>query len=216
MHLTVRPGAPWRYNGLCHEPVVRKDGHPAEQCRDGHHPGTARAQEPHGQGGSLHDIENIVDVLLRDVLEGDLPTFFEHQLDPAANRMAAFAPRDNDAFMAHWKKILADTAVAKKTILFDGHVAGNIVSFERSGKREVGYWIGREYWGKGIATEALLQFLRHVTERPLYALVAKHNVASIRVLEKCGFAIADHGRGSPGARGPVVLEVRPKSLHRAG
>ncbi len=47
-------------------------------------------------------------VQLRDVAEGDLPVFFEHQRDPVANRMAGFPPRDRDAFVAHWAKILAD------------------------------------------------------------------------------------------------------------
>ena len=146
-------------------------------------------------------------VVLRDVLDSDLPILFEHQRDPTANRMAAFTPRNEKEFMAHWReKILGDETVAKKVVLFEGQVAGNIVSFERSGKREVGYWIGREYWGKGIATEALLQFLCHVTHRPLYAFVAKRNVASIRVLEKCGFAIVSQNHGSAGARGPVVGE----------
>jgi len=32
--------------------------------------------------------------LLRDVMENDLPTFFEHQRDPAANHMAAFAAKE--------------------------------------------------------------------------------------------------------------------------
>ena len=129
------------------------------------------------------------DVRLRDVAEGDLPVFFEHQRDPGANRMAAFPPRNWDAFIAHWTKILGDENVTKKTILIDGRVAGNVVSFENSGEREVGYWIGREYWGKGVATKALSEFLVHVEgRRPLYAGVAKHNSASIRVLEKCGFA----------------------------
>jgi RimJ/RimL family protein N-acetyltransferase len=147
-----------------------------------------------------------LDVLLRDVLEDDLPIFFEHQVDPEATRMAAFKPRDKNAFTAHWTKILADETVSKKTILFDGQVAGNILSFERSGKREVGYWIGRKYWGKGIATQALSQFLCHATERPLYAVVAKHNAASLRVLEKCGFAIVGQNRESSDTRGPVVEE----------
>ncbi len=152
-----------------------------------------------------------MDVLLRDVLDSDLPILFEHQLDPIANRMAAFTPRDKKAFMAHWrKKILADPSVSKKTIVFDGHVVGNIVSFERSGKQEIGYWIGRAYWGKGIATKALFQFLRLVTERPLYAIVGKHNTASIRVLEKCGFAIERESRGSSGGRGPMVDEFTLK------
>ena len=148
-----------------------------------------------------------MDVLLRDVLESDLPILFEHQLDPTANRMAAITPRDKKAFMAHWrKKILADQTVSKKTVVFDGHVVGNILSFDRSGQREIGYWIAREYWGKGIATRALFQFLRYMTDRPLYAVVAKHNIASIRVLEKCGFAIESRRRGSSDGHGPEVDE----------
>jgi RimJ/RimL family protein N-acetyltransferase len=129
-------------------------------------------------------------VRLRDVIDGDLRIFFEHQRDPEANRMAAFSARDKERFMAHWSKILGDETVTVKTILFDGRVAGNVVSWDQSGEREVGYWIGREYWGKGVATRALVQFLVHDTVRPLHAHVAKHNLASIRVLEKCGFTIS--------------------------
>jgi RimJ/RimL family protein N-acetyltransferase len=103
--------------------------------------------------------------------------------------MAAFPARDRDAFMAHWAKIMADDSVVLKTILFNGQVAGNLVSFEISGEREVGYWIGKEFWGKGIATKALAEFLDYVKIRPLYAHVAKHNMASRRVLEKCGFTV---------------------------
>jgi RimJ/RimL family protein N-acetyltransferase len=128
-----------------------------------------------------------VNVHLRDVTEGDLPIFFEQQRDPEATAMADFPARDRDAFMAHWAKILADPTLIKQTILFDGQVAGNVVSWEQSGERLVGYWLGRDFWGKGIATQALAAFLGHVTTRPLVAHVVKHNVASIRVLEKCGF-----------------------------
>lgn len=130
------------------------------------------------------------DVVLRAVIQGDLPVFFEHQNNPTANRMAAFPPRDRDAFVAHWTKILSDDTLFAKTVLYDGQVAGNVVSFERDGRREVGYWIGQEYWGRGIATKALAGLLQQVTARPLFALVAKRNVGSIRVLEKCGFVVA--------------------------
>jgi RimJ/RimL family protein N-acetyltransferase len=137
------------------------------------------------------------DVRLRDVAEDDLPILFEHQREAEANRMAAFPARDWKAFVAHWTGILADDSVIKTTVLVDGKVAGNIVSFERDGRREVGYWIGRRYWGKGIATGALAAFLGQVSTRPLYARVATHNVGSIRVLEKCGFT--EDGRAtSPG------------------
>jgi RimJ/RimL family protein N-acetyltransferase len=128
-------------------------------------------------------------VQLRDVQESDLAIFFEQQRDPLANQMAAFPAREQETFIAHWAKIMKDETVTLKTILFEGQVAGNLVSFVLSGEREVGYWLGREFWGKGIATRALSEFLKQVKERPLYAHVAKHNIASLRVLEKCGFRL---------------------------
>ena len=150
------------------------------------------------------------DVILRDVSESDLPIFFEQQRDPIANQMAAFPARDRDAFTAHWTKILGDETNTIKTILVDGRVAGNVVSWEQAGERLVGFWIGREYWGRGIATQALSGFLRHVTARPLYAWVAKHNVASIRVLEKCGFTISTDDKGSSDTPGEKIEEVLMK------
>lgn len=137
-------------------------------------------------------------VVLRDVSEDDLPIFFEHQLDPEACQMAAFPSRNRDAFMAHWHKILANDTGTKQTILYAGAVAGNIVSWEQDGQTEVAYWIGRPYWGQGVGSAALAAFLEHVTTRPLYAHVAKHNCGSLRVLQKngfmiCGQEIADDG-----------------------
>ncbi|MEW6403865.1 MAG: GNAT family N-acetyltransferase [Chloroflexota bacterium] len=128
-------------------------------------------------------------VTIRDVIDSDLLIHYEQQLDPEATAMAAFPSRDREAFMAHWDKVRADPANINKTILYDGQVAGSLASFELMGEREVGYWIGREYWGRGIATKALRQFLGVVQTRPLFGHVAKHNVASRRVLEKCGFAV---------------------------
>jgi RimJ/RimL family protein N-acetyltransferase len=125
--------------------------------------------------------------VLRDVVETDLPVFFEDQRDPEAVRMAAFPARDEEAFMAHWERVLANDENTTKTIVFEGQVAGNIAAFDRDGRREVGYWIGREFWGKGVATQALTELLELETHRPLYASVAKANPASARVLEKCGF-----------------------------
>ena len=69
-------------------------------------------------------------VLLRDVTEADLPQFFEYQLDPQANYMAAFTAKDptvREAFDEHWAKIMAVDSITIKTILFEGHVAGSIL-----------------------------------------------------------------------------------------
>ena len=119
------------------------------------------------------------EIRLRDVEPDDLPIFYEQQRDPDATRMAAFPARDRAAFDAHWAtNVLGNPAAVKQTILVNGEVAGHI-----------GSWVGKEHWGKGVATRALGALLHLVTERPLHARVARHNVGSIRVLEKCGFGL---------------------------
>ena len=130
------------------------------------------------------------EVRLRDVEPDDLPIFYEQQRDPDATRMAAFPARDRAAFDAHWAtNVLGNPAAVKQTILVNGEVAGHIGSWPQDGLRLVGYWVGKEHWGKGVATRALGALLHLVTERPLHARVARHNVGSIRVLEKCGFGL---------------------------
>ncbi len=124
---------------------------------------------------------------LRRVEEGDLEAFFVHQLDPIAARMAAFPSRNHADFREHWSNILADAAVTKCTIVVNGEVVGNIGAWEQDGHREIGYWIGRRYWGQGYATQAVSLFVEAESTRPLMAFVAEHNVGSRRVLEKCGF-----------------------------
>ncbi|MBE2184151.1 MAG: GNAT family N-acetyltransferase [Anaerolineae bacterium] len=126
-------------------------------------------------------------IQLRPVLESDLPIFYQQQIDEEAAQMAGFPPRDHEKFMAHWAKNMADNRLILRTILFEEQVAGNIVSFEQDDVREVGYWLGKDFWGKGIATRALGLFLDVETVRPLYAAAARHNLGSIHVLEKCGF-----------------------------
>jgi RimJ/RimL family protein N-acetyltransferase len=135
---------------------------------------------------------------LRDVTEEDVPIFFEHQADAEAAAMALFPSRDREAHMAHWAKIFGNETAIVRTIVFDGQVAGNVVSWEQAGERLVGYWIGKQYWGKGVATKALAEFLAQVDVRPLHARVAKTNLGSIRVLEKCGFALTGERRDSDG------------------
>lgn len=152
------------------------------------------------------------DLTLREVMQIDLPIFFAFETDPEATYMAAFGaknPMDHHAFEERWNRILNDKDVVARTILRDGHVVGSIGSFidKEFGKREVTYWIGKEYWGKGIATRALSQFLTELEVRPLYARASKDNAASIRVLEKCGFKIIGYGKGFANARGKEVEEA---------
>src|SRR6266700_2552408 len=111
-------------------------------------------------------------VTLREVTQEDLPIFFEHQLDAEATRMAAFPSRDRDAFMAHWTRIMSNETGILNTILADDTVAGNVVYWEAAGEPNIGYWLGKTHWGKGIASAALAQFLTKIEARPVYAHVA--------------------------------------------
>ena len=150
------------------------------------------------------------EVKLREVLEEDLPIFFDHQRNPEAGRMAAFGYReldDKDAFYANWAKILTGENSLIRTILVDGQVAGNVLKFEFLGQTTVAYWIGKEFWGKGIGTRALALLLEDVPERPVYARAAKDNRGSVRVLEKCGFILESKETNFAAARGEETEEV---------
>jgi len=149
-------------------------------------------------------------ITLRPVLSGDLEVFFRNQLDPQANRMAAFTskdPSDRQAFDAHWEKIMADKTVFIRTILVDGKVVGSVLKYEMMGDSEVSYWIDRQYWGQGITTTALQSFLEELTARPLFGRAAADNLGSIRVLEKCGFQKIGVEKGFANARGEEIEEV---------
>jgi len=152
------------------------------------------------------------DLQLREVVEDDLPIFFEYQLDKEANYMAAFTakdPTDREAFMAHWRRILDDESTINRTILVDGQVAGNIALYrdEELDGPEVTYWLGRSYWGRGVATSALAAFISHIVKtRPLYGRAVKDNIGSLRVLEKCGFQRIGEGKGFANARGAETEE----------
>src|SRR4051812_43803295 len=129
--------------------------------------------------------------MLREIVEADLPIFYEHQRDPRGCKMAAFKPRELDAFMTHWKtKILSVPTALMRTIVHESKVAGYVGSYASGADRLACYWIGREFWGLGLATAALNEFVQHVDRhRPLDAFVATRNVGSIRVLEKAGFKL---------------------------
>jgi RimJ/RimL family protein N-acetyltransferase len=146
---------------------------------------------------------------LREVRDEDLAVLFEQRADPVAAHMAAFTPPDHmdrDAFERRWSRIRADETGIARVIVVDGEVAGSISSWGHPDEREVTYWIGRSYWGKGIATGALNAFLTVEPLRPLRARVAYDNVASRRVLEKCGFRVVATDRGFAQARSGEIEE----------
>lgn len=149
------------------------------------------------------------DVRLRFVCRDDLDHFFTHQQQPAGRHMAAFAaedPNNRAAFMEHWDKIFDDPSIFVETILFEEKVVGHIVCHRTLGLPEIGYWLDEAYWGKGIATAAVRQLLAQLPIRPLHARIAQDNIASMRVLQKCGFTITGEDKGFAHGRGEEVAE----------
>jgi RimJ/RimL family protein N-acetyltransferase len=138
------------------------------------------------------------EVGIRPVEDEDLPIFLAHQDDPIAAAMASFPIRAPDVFYEHWARIRADPTNVTRTIVADGEVVGDVVSWLDDGRRQVGYWIGRGHWGKGFAAAALRLLLAEICDRPVTAHVALDNIGSQRVVEKCGFVrvgeeVADDG-----------------------
>jgi RimJ/RimL family protein N-acetyltransferase len=149
-------------------------------------------------------------VVLREVIDEDLPHFFDHQRDARAIHMAAFTakdPHDAAAFGAHWQRIRSDASTFNRTIVIGEEVVGHIASFEDEGRREITYWIAPASWGRGYASEALRQFLTLETTRPLYARVASDNLASFRILEKHGFAPILETTSFANARNAAIAET---------
>ncbi|MES4906250.1 MULTISPECIES: GNAT family N-acetyltransferase [unclassified Streptomyces] len=150
-------------------------------------------------------------VTLRDVRDSDLSAFWAQSNEPEGIHMAAFTaedPSDRAAFDAHWARNRQNPAVMLRTVVGEsGEIVGHAAVFGPPEEREVTYWIGRQYWGRGAATAALRELLAVVPERPLYARAAADNVGSIRVLEKCGFVVTGRERGYANARGEEIEEV---------
>jgi RimJ/RimL family protein N-acetyltransferase len=117
--------------------------------------------------------------------------FHAHEIDPEAGRRSQFTPRERDVFIAHWRaKVLGDPTVLVRTVTVDSEVAGHVVAWWEGERRYLGYWLGRDYWGRGVGTRALTQFLELEGARPLYADPYEGNTGSVRLLEKLGFARA--------------------------
>lgn len=131
-------------------------------------------------------------VRLRPVERSDVDIFFTQQQDSEAIRRANSAAQSQDDFIDHWQdKVLGDDAVRAQTVCADKRVAGYVVAWWKDSRRCVGYWIGREFWGRGVGTRALGQFLSFEPTRPLFADTDINNAASRRLLERCGFRLIE-------------------------
>ncbi|MFI6339761.1 GNAT family N-acetyltransferase [Streptomyces sp. NPDC050535] len=154
------------------------------------------------------------EVRIRDVRDTDLELFYEQQLDPEAVRRARFPSRDRETFMTHWAtNVLGDSTALVQAVTVGGETAGSIVAWwagrqdERDRQRFVGYWFGRQYWGRGIGTRSLGLFLQLEKTRPLYADPFVGNTASVRLLERHGFRLSETVRPGEDEHPLLVLHA---------
>lgn len=154
-------------------------------------------------------VNNKLDIKLRPTEIADLDTLFQFQLDKEGGYLAAFMPKDptdKTAYINKYTKLLDDPTVNNQTILLDNIIVGSIAKFVMEGNTEITYWIDRKFWGQGIATKALNEFLAIETIRPIFGRVAFDNFGSQKVLEKCGFDKVGSDKGFANARQMEVEE----------
>lgn len=158
---------------------------------------------------SNNRITTMQQLKLRRTEKSDLAFFFQFQLDEEANYLAAFTakdPSDKEAYFEKFTKFLDDPIINMQTILIDETIAGSIAKFEREGDAEITYWIDRNFWGKGVASTALKNFLAIENSRPIFGRVAFDNFGSQKVLEKCGFVKTGTDKGFANARRTEIEE----------
>lgn len=139
----------------------------------------------------------------------DLDVLFQFQLDEEANYLAAFTSKDSKdkaAYIEKYSKFLTDPTKNTQTIKANDEIVGSIAKFVMENEAEITYWIERKFWGQGIATTALKDFLKMEQTRPIFGRVAFDNFGSQRVLEKCGFVKIGTDSGFANARQTEIEE----------
>jgi RimJ/RimL family protein N-acetyltransferase len=151
----------------------------------------------------------ITTIQLTKTVTGDLPTLFQFQLDKEGSYLAAFMPKnadDKEAYLKKYTSFLSNPTINMVTIKMNNEIVGSLSKFVMEDKAEITYWIDRKFWGQGIASTALQQFLETEQTRPIYGRVAFDNYGSQKVLEKCGFVKIGKDKGFASARQAEIEE----------
>jgi RimJ/RimL family protein N-acetyltransferase len=123
-----------------------------------------------------------------------------------------YTPRDGRAFLKHTRE-RPETAFA---IAVSGEAVGGI-GFQLQGdvervSAEIGYWLGEPFWGRGIATEALVALTAYAVATHgltrVYAVPFAWNTASCRVLEKAGYVLEAKLRRSAVKDGKITDQLQ--------
>lgn len=135
---------------------------------------------------------------IRAFHEDDAESLQQNANDPEiASRLRDGFPHPYTLSDAHWwiRQANKQDPFTSFAIAVDGKVAGGcgiILQSDVSARSaEIGYWLGRNYWGRGIATEVVRTITEYAFDtfdlNRVYAMVFEGNEASARVLEKAGY-----------------------------
>lgn len=158
------------------------------------------------------------DFVLRTWQPGDAESLTFYANDPAIGRNLRdgfpypYTRRAADHWISFASKEYPDTFAA---IVIEGRAAGGIgLSLHENVERtsaEIGYWLARAYWGRGITTRAVVAMTAYAFSTfPLtriYAVPFAHNVASSRVLEKAGYTLEGVMRRSAVKEGKIIDQL---------
>lgn len=138
-----------------------------------------------------------------------LKILYQFQLDDEGNYLAAFTSKESsnrDIYLKKYAGFLMEPSINMQTIIYNGDIVGSISKFVMDERAEITYWIDRNFWGLGICTSAINDFLKTEQTRPIYGRVAYDNIGSQKVLEKCGFIKIGIDKGFANARQMEIEE----------
>jgi [ribosomal protein S5]-alanine N-acetyltransferase len=135
---------------------------------------------------------------LRPFRKSDLPSFVNHINDKViAARTNAIPYPYTIKHAEDWYHKICNRSRRKGSralelaIVIDGEAAGCIAIFPKGHTAEIGYWLGRAYWGRGIMTEAVKAITKYGFDElgliRIHASTFPQSKASMRVLEKAGY-----------------------------
>lgn len=149
-------------------------------------------------------------LIMRPWEEADAEDLYRYAKDPDVGPIAGWPPHTS---VENSREIIRDVFSAPETYAVvlkeTGKPIGSIgLLFGENGtepllenEAELGYWVGKPYWGRGLIPEAARELIRYGFEdlelQCLWCVCDDSNDKSKRVMEKCGFVFDHIERGLP-------------------
>jgi len=158
-------------------------------------------------------------LILKPLSVEDAPAVFEWVRDPAVNTYMIYKIYDNIADVRKWILSLQENdnnfgIYLKSTNRLIGAIS--IPFSKKSNAYSIGYNMNKDYWDKGFTTEAAKAIIKwayqELNAKEFVAIYANGNLASKKVIEKCGFKYVAPTRYEK-ADGSEIFESSRCSLH---